>query len=99
MQDLIFKALRRFASYFRPLWDACVFVLLSFWVSLFWFVYHPDRHFHSLPNGPIFGVRLSMLVDSRDVGGVGARDLSSGWKALHVLRPYPRGCLEAFERL
>jgi hypothetical protein len=32
--------------------------LLSFWVSLFWFVYHPDRHFHSLPNGPIFGVRL-----------------------------------------
>jgi hypothetical protein len=35
--------------------------LLSFWVSLFWFVYHPDRHFHSLPNGPIFGVRLSSL--------------------------------------
>jgi hypothetical protein len=32
--------------------------LLSFWVSLFWFVYHPDRHFHSLPAGPFFGVRL-----------------------------------------
>jgi hypothetical protein len=36
--------------------------LLSFWVSLFWFVYHPDRHFHSLPNGPFFGVRLISTV-------------------------------------
>ena len=38
MQDLIFKALRRFASYFRPLWDACGFFLIAYVIRGYFYV-------------------------------------------------------------